>query len=125
MMKTRIDKWLWAVRIYKTRSLATQACKSGRIKLHGKSLKPSYLISINDTIEVRINHIQKQFKVIGIIDKRVAASIAAKQYLDLTLEEDISKIEMYSKRNFEYRASGLGRPTKKDRRKIDHLKFKS
>lgn len=123
-MKTRIDKWLWAVRIFKTRTLATESCKAGRVKINGKSVKPSYMLQEEEIIIITKNHVQQHLKVLGILEKRVNASIAQECYEDLTPREEQNKIEGLLWKSFEKRDSGLGRPTKKDRRIIDRLKNK-
>ena len=123
-MKTRIDKWLWAVRIFKTRTLATEACKAGKVKIMGKSIKPSYMITIGEELMVTKQQIQKHLKVLGILDKRVSASIAEENYEDLTPKSELNKAETLIWKSFERRDVGIGRPTKKDRRTIDRLKNK-
>jgi ribosome-associated heat shock protein Hsp15 len=123
-MKTRIDKWLWAVRIFKTRTLATESCKAGRVKINGKSVKPSYMLQEGEIIIITKNHVQRHLKVLGILEKRVSASIAQECYEDLTPKEEQNKIEGLLWKSFEKRDSGVGRPTKKDRRIIDRLKNK-
>ena len=123
-MKTRIDKWLWAVRIFKTRTLATECCKSGKVKINGKSVKPSYLLQIDEIVVVTKNQVQQHLKVLGILDKRVSASIAEECYEDISPKTEQNKIETLLWKSFEKRENGLGRPTKKDRRIIDRLKNK-
>lgn len=120
MEKIRIDKWLWAIRLYKSRTLATEACDGGKVKMEGNNVKASKLISVGDTITVRHNHLTKIFKVIKLIDKRVSAILAAECYEDLSPAEVLDPLL----KSVFYKAGGLrdkgaGRPTKRDRRDID------
>lgn len=119
--KIRIDKWLWAIRIFKTRSLANDACQSGKIKINDNRIKPSRAIQIGDRITVQKNFIKHEYKVTGIIEKRVSATIAQQNYIDQTPEEE--KIKQESKLfSPQYtREKGTGRPTKKDRREFDKM----
>lgn len=124
MDKVRVDKWLWSVRIFKSRTLATDACKSGKVKLGGSSLKPSYLIQRGDQLEVKKNGFDLQFKVIDLIQKRVSAPLAQVCYEDLTPAEEMNKYQNWfvGKSSSEKREKGAGRPTKKERRLIDGFK---
>ncbi len=122
MEGVRIDKWLWAVRIYKTRSQATEACKSGKVKINDSTVKPSREVKVNEEINVQVNHITRTLKVIGLLDKRVAAKLVPDYMEDLTPSEEYDKEKMKREINYEYRDRGLGRPTKKERRLIDRLK---
>jgi len=120
--KLRIDKYLWAIRLYKTRTMATNACNSGKIKIDNVSIKPSRLIQVGDHIKLRHNYQYKTIQVEKLIAKRVGASIAQECYTDITPERD--KIEIHSSafiRN-EKREKGTGRPTKKERRNIEKYK---
>ena len=119
--KIRIDKWLWAIRIFKTRSLANDACQSGKIKINDNRIKPSRAIQIGDRITVQKNFIKHEYKVTGIIEKRVSATIAQQNYIDQTPEEE--KIKQKSKLfSPQYtREKGTGRPTKKERREFDKM----
>jgi ribosome-associated heat shock protein Hsp15 len=118
----RIDKWLWAVRIFKTRNQAADACKAGKVKIGGSSVKPSREIKINDIITVQIGALTKTIKVTGIIKNRVSAKLAVDYIEDLTPEEEYEKLKLMKEVNFERRDSGIGRPTKKERRIITKLK---
>ncbi len=124
MDKVRVDKWLWSVRIFKSRTLATDACKSGKVKLGGNSLKPSYLIQRGDQLEVKKNGFDLQFKVIDLIQKRVPAPLAQVCYEDLTPAEEMNKYQNWfvGKGASEKREKGAGRPTKRERRLIDDFK---
>lgn len=118
----RVDKWLWAVRIFKTRSKATNACKNGSVKIGDQLLKPSSEIKPGDVITVRKNQLNLQLKVIQLLEKRVGAKLVSDYLEDLTPEEEYNKQEIARQTNFEYREKGIGRPTKKQRREIEKLK---
>jgi ribosome-associated heat shock protein Hsp15 len=122
--KVRIDKWLWSVRIYKSRTLATDACKSGKVKIDGAAVKPSYMVSKEEVIEVRKNGFNFRLRVIDLIQKRVGAPIAQQCYEDLTPEEELQKYDSWfvGKAAAEKREKGAGRPTKRERREIDRFK---
>ncbi len=122
--KVRLDKWLWAVRLFKSRTMATDACKAGKIKLNGHSLKPSYLITVGETIEVKKNGFNLIFKVNQLLEKRVSAVLAAPCFDDLTPADELNKYRDWftGKAGAEFRDRGEGRPTKKDRREIDEFK---
>lgn len=125
MDKVRIDKWLWSVRIFKSRTIATDACKSGKVKIKGISVKPSYLVEREELVEVRKNGFDLQFKVIDLIQKRVSAPLAQQCYEDLTPAEELNKYQDWfvGKAAAERRERGTGRPTKKERRTIDEFKW--
>ena len=119
--KTRIDKWLWTVRIFKSRTIATDACKAGKIKINGSEIKPSASVSRLDKIEVRKNGFNFQFEVKELLKNRVPAPIAKECFQNNT---PISELEKYNdwfngKKSSVLRARGTGRPTKKDRRSMD------
>ena len=118
----RIDKWLWAVRLFKSRSLATEECKKGHIIIDGISVKPSRIPKVGDVIQVKKNPVTFSYKVIGILGKRVSAQLAAAYVEDVTPPEVLKVLEIRKQMsNFE-RDRGTGRPTKKDRRDIDLLR---
>ena len=118
----RIDKWLWAVRIFKTRNQAGEACKAGKIKINDVSVKPSREVKIDEKIIVNLKHITKTVKVIGLLKNRVAAKLVENYLEDLTPQEEYDKQKMMNDLNSEFRQRGIGRPTKKERRLIDRLK---
>lgn len=122
--KVRIDKWLWSVRIFKSRTLATDACKSGKVKIEGLPVKPSYLVTREEVIEVRKNGFNFRFRVLELIQQRVGAPIAQQCYEDLTPEEELQKYDSWfvGKAAAERREKGAGRPTKRERREIDRFK---
>ncbi|NRB49364.1 MAG: RNA-binding S4 domain-containing protein [Saprospiraceae bacterium] len=125
MDKVRIDKWLWSVRIFKSRTMATDACKSGKVKIKGVNVKPSYLLEREELVEVRKNGFDLQFKVVDLIQKRVSAPLAQQCYEDLTPAEELNKYQDWfvGKAGAEKREKGAGRPTKKERRTIDEFKI--
>lgn len=122
--KVRIDKWLWSVRIFKSRSLATDMCKSGNVKAAEKTVKPSYLVSVGEMLTVKKNGFNMVYKVKGIITKRVSAPLAVENYENLTSEEELNKYNAWfiGKAKPEIREKGMGRPTKRERREIDDFK---
>ena len=117
--RVRIDKWLWAVRVYKTRSLAADACKGGKVSLNERSVKPSHEIKIDDILEIRIGQLNKTIKVIGLLENRVSAKLVCNYLEDLTPPEKYKKLENQKDSFFIQRSKGTGRPTKKDRREIE------
>jgi ribosome-associated heat shock protein Hsp15 len=123
--KVRIDKWLWSVRIFKSRTLATDACKSGKVKIAGESVKPSFMIAVGEVVMVKKEGFNFEYKVIELIEKRVGAPIAATCFEDITPEEERNKYNAWflnGQKVTETRERGTGRPTKKDRREIDEFK---
>jgi ribosome-associated heat shock protein Hsp15 len=119
----RIDKWLWAVRIFKTRNLATEFCKKGRVLIAGEAVKASRIVRIGDLIEIRKPPMTLTYKVTGIIEKRVSAPIAAENVQNLTPPEELEKVHNIMESAFYTRDRGAGRPTKKERRDLDKLGF--
>ncbi|MCB0588167.1 MAG: RNA-binding S4 domain-containing protein [Phaeodactylibacter sp.] len=124
MDKVRVDKWLWSVRIFKSRTIATDACKSGKVKAGGTPVKASQMIQRGDELEVRKNGFNFRYKVIDLIQKRVGAPVAQKCYEDLTPEEELNKYKDWfvGKAAAEKREKGAGRPTKRERREIEQFK---
>jgi len=118
----RIDKWLWTVRLYKTRSQATEACKGGKVKIEGNNAKASREVKVDDIIEIQQPNIKRVIKIIRLNKNRVAAKLVADLIQDLTPTEEFEKLEMLKQFNNENRDRGIGRPTKKDRRTISKLK---
>jgi ribosome-associated heat shock protein Hsp15 len=118
----RIDKYLWAVRIFKTRSIAIDACNGGKIKLNGTNTKPSKELKPGDTIEFKRGVVQHTIEVVAFPKTRVPAKDVALFYKDLTPQSEILKLQDMKYTKVERREKGLGRPTKKERRDIDRLK---
>jgi ribosome-associated heat shock protein Hsp15 len=118
----RIDKFLWAVRIYKTRSLASEACRKGRIIINNIQVKPSRIITANETITVKKLPVVFTYIVIEPIENRVAAKLVPEFVRDITPEDEKAKLTNRELSFYGYRDKGTGRPTKKERRNIDRLK---
>lgn len=123
--KVRIDKWLWSIRIFKSRTLATDACKGGKVKVAGIGVKPSHLIAEGDVVAVKKEGFTFEFRAIQLIEKRVGAPIAITCYEDVTSLEEKNKYAAWflnAAPTAEKRERGTGRPTKKERRDIDQHK---
>jgi heat shock protein 15 len=118
-MEARIDKWLWAARIFKTRSLAADACKNGRVTFNGSTIKPSKMIKEGDTVHVKKSPITYSFKVLKAIEQRVGAKLIPEIYENVTDPKQYELLEMSRISGFVDRARGTGRPTKKERRALD------
>ncbi len=117
--EARIDKWLWAARIYKTRTLASDACKNGRITINGALAKPSRTVKVGDQVGVKKSPISYSFRVLQTIEKRVGAKLLPEVFENVTPPEQYELLEMNRISGFVDRARGTGRPTKKDRRALD------
>ena len=115
----RIDKWLWAVRIFKTRSQATEACKKGHVVIGELPVKASREVHVGEVIKVRKSPITKSFKVLALSGKRMGAKLVADFVEDVTPAEEIELLEMQKNMRWSAREKGTGRPTKKDRRDLD------
>jgi len=119
METARIDKWLWAARIYKTRSIAADACKNGRVTIDGVNVKPSHTIKAGVVVSVRKPPVTYSFKVLKCIEQRVGAKLLPEVYENVTDPKQYEILEMSRISGFVNRARGTGRPTKKDRREMD------
>lgn len=119
MSEARIDKWLWAVRVFKTRSLAAEACKKGHISINGLQAKASKTIKVNDIVAVKKAPITYSYKVLQTIEKRIGAKLVPEMLENVTPPEQYELLEMNKISGFIDRARGEGRPTKRDRRKMD------
>lgn len=120
-MEARIDKWLWAARIFKTRSMAAAACKKGQVSIKGSQIKPSRMIKEGDVIEVRKSPVTFSFKVKQAIEKRVGAKLVPEILENVTTPDQYELLEMSKISGFVNRARGTGRPTKKDRRSLEEF----
>ncbi|NOY51154.1 MAG: RNA-binding S4 domain-containing protein [Chlorobi bacterium] len=120
----RIDKWLWSVRLFKTRTQASDACKGGKIKIDGSRTKASKEVKIDDVIEVQLHLIKKVVKVLQLPKSRVGAKFVPDLLEDMTPAEEYERNDMIRQLNQEKRDRGEGRPTKKDRRELYKLKRK-
>ena len=121
---TRIDKWLWAVRIFKTRAQATEACVGGKVKIDGTAVKASRKIKQGETLLVRKGVIKYMYKVLKIAEKRMGAKFIIDFVEDLTPDDERAKLKSSHKQPLQTREKGRGRPTKRERRKIDQLREK-
>ena len=118
----RIDKWLWCMRIFKTRTIATEACKKGRVTMNGVAIKPSRTIKIGDVIEVRKPPITYTFKVLAISNGRLGAKLVPEYLENLTPKSQYDLLEMSRISGFVDRSKGLGRPTKKEGRELSKFR---
>ena len=118
----RMDKWLWAARLYKTRSLAADAIKGGKVKVDGNPVKPTREVKEGDVIQVQIDQLHKVVQVKTVIKNRVSAKQVPEIYNDLTPKEEYERIEFMHAYKAEWRDRGAGRPTKKERRMIEKMK---
>ena len=118
----RMDKWLWAARLFKTRSLAADAIKGGKVKVDDKPVKPSREVKVGDVIQVQIEQLHKVVEVKTVIKNRVSAKQVPEVYNDLTPKEEYERIEFMHAYKAEWRDRGTGRPTKKERRMIERMK---
>lgn len=115
----RIDKWLWAARIFKTRSIAADACKNGRVTIAGTTVKPSHMVKAGEVVSVKKPPITYSFKILKTIEQRVGAKLIADVYENVTDAKQYELLEMSRISGFVDRARGTGRPTKKERRALD------
>ena len=118
----RIDKWLWCMRVFKTRTIATEACKKGRVTMNGVTIKPSRTIKIGDVIEVRKPPITYTFKVLAISNGRLGAKLVPEYLENLTPKSQYDLLEMSRISGFVDRSKGLGRPTKKEGRELSKFR---
>ncbi|MFB6317678.1 RNA-binding S4 domain-containing protein [Saccharicrinis sp. FJH54] len=118
----RIDKWLWAVRLFKTRSLASEACKKGRVFINGQECKASRTVHIGDQVEVKEPPVTFRYKVLDLAEKRMGAKLVPGFLEDITPEDQKEILEMQNLDRKYNRRKGLGRPTKKERRDIDKFR---
>lgn len=119
MNEVRIDKYLWAMRIYKTRSIAADACKNGRITMNGVQLKPSRSFHVGDIFSVRKGPITYTYRILQLSDNRLGAKLVPEYLLDITSPEQLELLELARLAGQSGRDRGTGRPTKKDRRDIE------
>lgn len=119
----RIDKWMWAVRLFKTRSISAEACKTGKVSINHLPAKASREVKVNDIIEINLQPVVKTVKVMGLLHHRVSAKLVPLYMEDLTPASEYEKIEKRKEVAFIFRPRGKGRPTKKDRRDIENFDF--
>ncbi|MEM9161298.1 MAG: RNA-binding S4 domain-containing protein [Verrucomicrobiota bacterium] len=120
-IKVRIDKWLWATRLFKTRTLAGEACKSGHVRIEDGKVKPARIVKVGETIQVQKGVVTRTVKVIGLLEKRVGAKLVEDYLEDHTPEEEWEKARLTFAQAILLRDRGTGRPTKKDRREIEQF----
>lgn len=116
--EVRIDKWLWATRIFKTRTIASDACKKGRVTIKGQNVKPSHGIRVGQVVEVRKPPVTYSFEVLGLIENRVGAKLVPNYLKNVTSRDQLELLEMVKISGFVNRQKGLGRPTKKEGREL-------
>ncbi len=118
---TRIDKYLWAIRVFKTRTDATDACKGGKVRLNGNDVKPSRTVACGDIINVRKGAVLYSYKVVATIEKRVGAKLVPEYAENITPQDELDKLRHPVETFFLKRDPGTGRPTKRDRRQMELL----
>ena len=121
----RIDKWLWCVRIYKTRQIASKACTSGKVKINNKKIKPSRLINQNDIISIQKGYVKYKYEALNLLDNRISAKLVNNFIKNVTPKKELIKLKISKNIKLINREKGLGRPTKKERRKIDKYKWEN
>ncbi len=116
--EVRVDKWLWAMRVFKTRTIATEACKKGRVSVGGVPVKPSRLIGVGDIVQVRKPPVTFSFKVLALTENRLGARLVPEYMSNVTPQSELDLLEVVKISGFINRAKGLGRPTKRDGREL-------
>lgn len=119
--KVRIDRWLWAARIFKTRTLAAEACRGGKVEIGGENVKPSRIVRAGELVEVNKEGVLREFRVLQVLQKRVGAKVVSDYVEDLTPPERLEVRRETLAQSILKRDAGTGRPTKRDRRDIDKL----
>ena len=122
MNEVRIDKWLWATRIFKTRTIATDACKLGRVTMGGMTVKPSRTIKVGDRINMRMPPVTYTFEVVALVQNRVGAKLVPNYLRNITSPDQLRLLEMVKIDGFVNRQRGLGRPTKKEGRELQEFR---
>jgi ribosome-associated heat shock protein Hsp15 len=123
VVEVRIDKWLWSVRIFKTRNQASEACRTGRVKILDQEAKASRNVKIGDVITIHIEQLNRILFVKALLDNRVSAKLVTDFMEDQTPPEEIERLRLAKITNFEKRDYGIGRPTKRERRDIEKFKY--
>ncbi len=123
-MEVRADTYLWAIRMYKSRSIASEAIKGGKVKVNGENFKPSHLVKPGEIYTLSVGHTKKMLEVVSLIVKRVSFEKAAQHYKDISPPaEKTNKLPSAFFKNTIHRERGSGRPSKKDRRELDDLNY--
>lgn len=117
----RIDKYLWAVRLFKTRTLASEACKKGKILIGGQSVKSSRIVNVNEIISIKDPPVVREYKVLDVTEKRMSAKLVPDFITEITTEAQLEILKLTKLANKFNRQQGTGRPTKKDRRELDEF----
>ncbi len=115
----RVDKFIWAVRLFKTRSLAANQCKTNKILVNGEAVKPSRVVKIGEIVSVKKNGAVFSYKVLDLLEKRVGAKLVADYIVDVTSAEEIEKYKLFIASQQSYRNNGMGKPTTKERRHLE------
>ena len=121
MAEVRIDKWMWATRIFKTRTIAAEACKKNRVMIQGVNVKASRMIKVGDVIQVRKPPITYSFKVLEVTERRMGAKMVPQYLENVSSADQYEILELNKISGFVDRAKGMGRPTKKDRRELEQF----
>lgn len=121
MNDVRIDKWMWATRIFKTRTIAVEACKKGRVMINNVTVKPARMIKVGEVLQVRKPPVVYSFKVLELTDKRMGAKLVSQYLENVTTPDQLEILELQKIGGFINRARGTGRPTKKERRDLDEF----
>lgn len=121
-MNVRVDKYLWCIRVFKSRSIATDACEGGKVKIDGASVKPSRHIKPGKVITVQQGYVKRAFRVNELLERRVGAPLVKNYAIDITPQEELDKLQTERFVSYQSKFKGVGRPTKKDRRLIDKMK---
>ena len=117
----RIDRWMWAVRLYKTRSLAAKACLAGHVKIAGQNAKPSRDVRVGDVVQARTGYLNRTVKVLALLQQRIGPKVAAQYIQDLTPPEEFARARDEAAKNKPFHPPGFGRPTKRQRRHWDRF----
>jgi len=123
MPEVRTDKWLWAVRIFKTRTIALEECKKGRVEVNDSVAKPSRMLRQGDIVKVRKPPVTYTYRVLNLTENRVGAALTTSYLENITPAEELEILELTKISGFVARAKGTGRPTKKERRELDHFSY--
>ncbi len=121
--EVRLDKWLWATRVYKTRSRAIAACQAGHVRVSGQSVKPAHRLRPGETFTVRIGELTRTIRVLAFPDRRVGPKLVSRYLEDLTLPSEYARAKARASESLVHRPKGLGRPTKRDRRLLELMGF--
>lgn len=122
MENVRIDKYLWCIRVYKSRTLAAEACDGGKVKIESISVKPSRHVKPGEVITVQLGYVKRHYKVTALLEKRVSAALVKNFAEDITPQSELDKLKTERLVSYQSKFKGIGRPTKKDRRLIDKMK---